>query len=386
MAKKAILFGAGNIGRGFLAQLFSQSGYRIVFVDVKRDLIELLNEKKAYTLTIVGKRERDIYIKDIKAINGKDIQKISEEVIEANIMTTAVGARALKKVAPLIAEGIKKRADLGIEEPINVIIAENLLDAGPLLKSYLLEFIKPQYRDYLNSHLGLVQAVVRRRVPYLPEELRKKDPLRLLAEDYSILPVDKKGFIGEIPKIEGILPVDNIKALAEQKLFLHNGGYTVAAYLGYNKGYKYLHQAMQDKDIYNTTVGTLKEVGSALIKKYAFLSRGQDEYIQHLIRRFCDENLADSIEGLARDVIRKLSYNDRLIGAARLVLEFKIIPKNLIRGIVAALNYDEARDREARKLSREIKTKGIDIVLREICGLKPEDKLSQLIKKRMEKL
>lgn len=381
MLKKAVLFGAGNIGRGFLAQLLSQSGYRIVFIDVKPDLVKLLNKKKAYTLTIVGEKCRDIYIRNIKAIDGRNTQAVSKEVFDTDIMTTAVGANALKKAAPLVAQGMKRRADFGIEEPVNMIIGENLLDAARLLKNYLLGCTEPQYMDYLNSHLGLVQAVVRRRVPYVSEELKREDPLRLLTEDYSILPVDKEGFIGKIPEIEGMLPVDNIKALTEQKLFLHNGGYTIAAYLGHSRGYKYLHQAMQNKDIYNATIGTLKEVGSALVKKYESLSREQDEYIQHLIKRFCDENLVDLIEGLARNVIRKLGYDDRLIGAARLVLEFKIVPRNLIRGIVAALNYDNPQDDEARKLSQDLKTKGIDIVLREICRLKPEEKLAQLIKR-----
>ena len=32
--KEAIVFGAGNIGRGFIGQLFSESGYAVTLVDV----------------------------------------------------------------------------------------------------------------------------------------------------------------------------------------------------------------------------------------------------------------------------------------------------------------------------------------------------------------
>ena len=37
MKGKAVMFGAGNIGRGFIGQLFSESGYEVVFVDVVQE-------------------------------------------------------------------------------------------------------------------------------------------------------------------------------------------------------------------------------------------------------------------------------------------------------------------------------------------------------------
>ena len=43
---KAVQFGAGNIGRGFTGQLFSESGFEVVFVDVVQSLVDLLNERK----------------------------------------------------------------------------------------------------------------------------------------------------------------------------------------------------------------------------------------------------------------------------------------------------------------------------------------------------
>ena len=43
---KAVLYGAGNIGRGFMGQLFRQSGYELVFVDVVDAVIEQFNRDR----------------------------------------------------------------------------------------------------------------------------------------------------------------------------------------------------------------------------------------------------------------------------------------------------------------------------------------------------
>lgn len=44
--KNIVLFGAGKIGRSFIAQLFSKSGYEVIFIDINSDIIKALNEKK----------------------------------------------------------------------------------------------------------------------------------------------------------------------------------------------------------------------------------------------------------------------------------------------------------------------------------------------------
>jgi mannitol-1-phosphate 5-dehydrogenase len=38
--KKFIMYGAGNIGRGFIGPTFSQSGYSVGFIDINMQVIE----------------------------------------------------------------------------------------------------------------------------------------------------------------------------------------------------------------------------------------------------------------------------------------------------------------------------------------------------------
>jgi len=46
--KLAVHFGAGNIGRGFIAPTLQANNYEVIFVDVNTDLIEQINSEGQY--------------------------------------------------------------------------------------------------------------------------------------------------------------------------------------------------------------------------------------------------------------------------------------------------------------------------------------------------
>lgn len=56
--KKAIQFGAGNIGRGFIGGLLSKAGYHVVFADVNQEIIDKINEDKKYTIFVKDSRKQ----------------------------------------------------------------------------------------------------------------------------------------------------------------------------------------------------------------------------------------------------------------------------------------------------------------------------------------
>ena len=41
---KAVMYGGGNIGRGFIGALLSQSGYEVTFIDVAEPVVKELQE------------------------------------------------------------------------------------------------------------------------------------------------------------------------------------------------------------------------------------------------------------------------------------------------------------------------------------------------------
>ena len=378
--KKAVQFGAGNIGRGFLGQLFFESGYETVFVDVKEDVLALLNEKRQYALRIVGDRPQEITVKNVRAVNSKDAAAVAAEISSADLIGTAVGAGILKFIAPLVAKGFEKRLAERSEVPLNIIICENLMDVGKIFKDMVLASLSEQGRKEVEGKLGFVEAVVSRMVPVIPEELSRKDPLLVLAEAYKELPVDRPGFRGEIPKITGVIPIDNFHAYEERKLFTHNAGHAISAYLGYKKGYTYIYEAVKDKEIRGVVLGAvMDESGKALIKKHGFRPADYQAHVNDLLQRFANVALGDTVARVGKDPVRKLRPADRLIGGAKLALEYGLKPVNFLKGIKAALSYDNPDDKDAVHLQALLKTKGVDSVLAEICGLTPEDELFRMI-------
>jgi len=379
---KAVVFGAGNIGRGFLGQLFFQSGYQIVFVELAEDIIDRLNADRAYPIKIVGDGQRTYLVQGARAIHAKDVEHIIEEIKTADILATAVGVNALPAIAPTIAKSIQQRFDSGNTAELNVIICENIIHSGEHLKRLVLQHLPPRYHATIDQNIGWVATVVSRMVPVVTEEMKKENPAQIAVEPYCILPVDKTAFKGPLPRIEGFHFADNLPALEERKLFAHNAGHALCAYFGYHKGFTYIYQAIRDKQIRRKTLTGLSESGRALIKKHRFTPKEHKAHIEDLVRRFGNVALGDTVARVARDPIRKLGRNDRLVGSALLALEYRIKPVHLLEGIVAALRYDNAEDQKAVQLQRLLSDEGIAHVLETVCSLDPSEPLFDLISQK----
>ena len=98
---KAVMYGAGNIGRGFIGMLFSASGYEVTFIDVAEKLIDALNREKTYPVRIVSNEGfEDIDVERICAVNGNNTEAAAQAIAEADIMATAVGVNILKYIVP----------------------------------------------------------------------------------------------------------------------------------------------------------------------------------------------------------------------------------------------------------------------------------------------
>ncbi len=334
---KAVMYGGGNVGRGFIGMLFSQSGYEVTFIDVAENVVKSLHEKRSYPVRILeGDEKRDVTVKNVDAVNGNDAEETAKRIAECDVMATAVGVKILKYIIPNIVAGIRRRF-AETDRPLNIIICENLNDANKIVEGMIKERLTEEERGRFDRQIGLVEASIGRMVPVQTPEMQDGDPMRVCVESYGFLPVDRDAFKGEIPRIKDMVPFAHFAFFIKRKLFVHNMGHAVCAYLGGLSGKEYIWQSVADPEIYLIAQNAMEASALALSKKYGVDVADIFKHIQDLLLRFENAALCDTCDRVGREPERKLSADDRLVGSYRLCSDMGVDGGFIALGIAGAL-------------------------------------------------
>lgn len=334
LTMNAVMYGGGNIGRGFIGALLSKSGYRVTFIDVSEPVVTALSRDGRYPLRYVSAAgQTDEWIENVTAIDGNDTDAVARAIADCDIMATSVGARVLPYIAPNIAAGFRLRG----KKPLNILICENLMDADRVLGGLIKEHLCDEECAEFDNSVGLIETSIGRMVPVQTEEMKDGEPMRVCVEKYGYLPVDRAAFKGGVPDIKGMVPFSPFDYYIKRKLFLHNMGHAVCAYLGSLAGYKYISQAINDPYIYIAVQNAMLDSGAALSKKYDVPLCDILTHNADLLFRFANPALGDTCERVGADPARKLGAADRLIGASLLCMEQGIDPTYIALGAAGAL-------------------------------------------------
>ncbi len=378
--KNAVVYGSGKIGRGFIGKIFAESGYRVCFLDRIQALVDGLNAAGSYRVRIVT---NDDAVESVVPVH-RALISTTDEALEAlascDLMATAVGVNELKNIAPILAKAVARRmAQSG--GPLDVILCENQLGADTLMRVWINEWLNDGQRAWADQNLGLVEASISRMVPPLTPEQLAEDPLLVRVDPSSELPVDSAAFRGHIPALNGIIPYTPFEFYMMRKLFLNNGSHALCAYLGYERGMEYIWQAIEDPEIRAATRASMQANADALVAKYGEgVRQNVQDYIEDLLARFPNRALNDTVARVGADPVRKLRRNDRIVGAALFAIEQGVDPAPIVRGIIAALRFDAHGDPTAPVIQKALKEQGIEYVMAQFMGLKPDEPLWDMVK------
>lgn len=372
--KKAVQFGAGNIGRGFIGALLSQAGYHVVFADVAKAIIDKINEDKTYTVHVMDVQCEDQPIQNISGVDSTKPEAI-DAIAEAELVTTAVGLVILPRIAPTIAAAIEKRRTLDRKTPMNIIACENAIRASSQLKEAVYGVLSEEGKAFADEYVGFPDCAVDRIVP----PVKSENFIDVVVESYFEWDVERAGFKGDIPSIPGMSLVDNLMAYIERKLFTLNTAHCITAYLGKLRGLSTIDKAIADPDIYATVFAAMKESGAGLIKKHGFDAEKHAAYIEKIIGRFKNPYLQDDVTRVGREPLRKLSPTDRLVKPLSTAAGYGLPVEHLLVGIGAALRYDNPEDKQSVELQAKIAEKSVRDVAAEITGLDDNNLLDAIV-------
>jgi len=377
MEKKMVLFGAGKIGRSFIGQLFSRSGFEIVFVDVYRPVIEALNHYGKYKVVIKDRQEEEIIVHNVRGIHASEKEIIAAEIAGASICAVSVGQQGLPSIIPLLAAGLDLRYRNCPNIPLDIIIAENMRNADTWFRENLGKHLPPGYP--FNKLVGLVETSIGKMVPIMTAEDTKNDPLLVFAEAYNTLILDKRAFKNPVPDVKGLAPKDNMKAWVDRKLFIHNLGHAAAAYYSYDADpdLVYLYEGLAIPVVYKKTRLAMEQSALVLMVLYPdeFTEKDLNDHISDLLQRFQNKALGDTIHRVGCDLPRKLSPSDRLVTPIKYAIQHKLPYNYIAQALLLALKFNTT-DHEGKMHPEDIRfhklleENGREWVLRNICGLK----------------
>ena len=294
--KLAIHFGAGNIGRGFIAPVLQENNYEVVFVDVNKELIEQINLLQRYKVKSISlNASSDIFVKNISGLLLDDEEFLNEKLAKADLITTSVGPKFVKDIFNLVSSTKT--------EKIQTFIAfENMYRASTSnsIESGL-------------SKLVLIDAVVDKIVP--PQNITSLD---VIVEEYGSIILDNN--VNTKPLNESkIVSYSNYEHEFYKKLWLLNGLHLKLAYFGLSRNIKYIHEILNNQE----GLDFAERAIDSLSKAYSLFSNSTEDlkdFKQTILNRFSMPEIQDEVTRIARNPQIKFSKDERFERPLRLLI------------------------------------------------------------------
>ena len=347
MAQRLLIVGAGRIGRGFLAHLFSQAGWGVSFVERSEPLVAELRQRGSYTVHLAGEggRVEHVVLSGFTTLSAEQDVEVAAEIDRADLLAVAVQPSDLASAAALLAPGLRRRFS---ERPegLNLILCANAPGTASLLRREL-ELAGGEGSSL--KPLGILETIIIRAIPDPPPELLAGNPLDLLASDCSELYVHRDAAVGTLPEMPGLVPQDRFAERGLRKLYTYNLIHALLGFWGLAEGYDTVADSYRDPWIRRQAERALEEATAGLRGEFGFSPEEMGDWNAGVRRLMSNPHFGDRLQRVVREPLRKLSRNERLTGAALLALKHGEKPWVLARVIAYALHFLGLGPEQARQ-------------------------------------
>jgi mannitol-1-phosphate 5-dehydrogenase len=384
MSRTFVGFGFGAIQAGlFLAEAhLSRNFDRLVVAEVLPEVVAAVRAAGAYTVNIgYADRVEALAVGPLEIYNpalAGDREALVAAVAAASELATALPSvefyarGAGESVAAILAAGLRRKA--AEQGPLAILYtAENNTEAAHRLKMAVLAEIPGSEQAQVMSRVQFLNTIIGK-MSGAPEALAGLAPVApgikraFLVEAFNRILIDqvmRPGMVGARHLdpawahyqrgIAVFAEKAELQPFAQAKLYGHNAGHALSAYLAYKLGLSRIDELAARPDVLQfVREAMLLESGVPLCRRYAdvdpmFSPAGFRAFVDDLLVRMINPYVRDTVARVGRDPARKLGWNDRLVGALRLAAgeagangEGAVVPKRPLRyatGAAAALDW-----------------------------------------------
>lgn len=366
-AGRAVVVGAGRIGSGFVAERMLEAGLEVTLVARTAERAEAVNRDRGVRfdlLTRTGVRDR--FVGPLEALSAEDGPAVTRRIAGAALVVVSVGSSQLPDAAATIAPGLAAHRG-----SVNVLAVGNQADTGSRLR----ELVTTHAPGAVEHH-GYAGVLVDRVVTTRRDDATDAaDPVRYVAEARINAAVEAGALRAALPRVAGLRPVENYGAHVQRKLYVFSAGHAAAAYLGALRGHRLVSRAVDDPEVRAGVLAAMAEGQAGLATRYGrgFAGGASRRFAE--LARFRQAALADTVDRVGRDPLRKLGPDDRILGPALLAAEAGILPVSLPVVAAAALWFGSENPILSRRLHRD----GVPVVLERSAGLPASSPLTGLV-------
>ena len=364
-------FGFGPIQAGlFLAEAaLAGTCARLVVAEVLPDVVAAVRQTGHFTVNVgytdairpltVGPVE--LYMPAVPADRACLVEAVADatELATALPDVTVYTAGGPESAAAILADGLLQKLSKG-GPPAVVYTAENHPHAAALLAAAVSAALPAPQRTAALHAVQFLDTVIGK-MSGSPEECSDLQPIApglrraFLVESFNRIYIsqiqrpanDPAGWQQFERAIQVFVEQPDLLPFAEAKLYCHNAGHALAAYLAHALGYQRMDELRQRPDLLDWVRGAMREEsGPALCSRFAgvdplFTEPGIHSYVDDLVERMVNPFVRDRVSRVGRDPARKLAWNDRLVGAMRRAWAAGIPPQRYAFGVAAALAWQQ---------------------------------------------